>query len=134
MFGESGNDWLGCSGNGNYMAAGAGNDYVAATGNTNLLDGGAGNDTLLAAAGHQGDTFVFHAGYGQDDITGFARHGAGGTDVIDMKGFGLTFASLMNSYATDTANGVLIALDGATSLTIHDVTKAQLAASDFLLA
>jgi hypothetical protein len=72
-----------------------------------------------AAAGgaHGGDRFVFHAGYGLDSITGFARHGAGGTDVIDLQGFGLNFTSLQ-AYLSD-AGG-------------NGVTKGQLQASDFV--
>src|SRR5262249_51244915 len=105
-------------------------DYLAATGNGNVLDGGAGNDQLVAGA-HSGDRFVFHAGYGLDSITGFARHGAGGTDVIDLNGFGLNFASLQPFLSTVGGNAV-ITINAATVLTIVGVTSAQLQASDFL--
>ena len=77
LYGGIGADWLGVSGSFNVLQGQQGNDYVAATGNFNTLDGGAGNDTLLAGA-HIGDRFVFHVGYGIDNIVNFARHGAGG--------------------------------------------------------
>ena len=107
-----------------------GNDYIAATGNSNVLDGGAGNDQLVAGS-HSGDRFVLHPSYGMDSITGFARHGAGGTDVIDVNGFGLTFTTLQQ-YLADVSGNCVIMLDAATILTIEGVTKAQLQASDFV--
>jgi ELWxxDGT repeat protein len=134
LFGENGNDWVGASGNGNYLSGGSGNDYVAATGNTNRLDNGAGNDMLVVAAGHQGDTFVFHAGYGLDEIQGFARHGAGGTDVIDLKGFGLANFAAVQALLTDSGPNAVLTINAVTVLTIDGVLKAQLQASDFLLA
>jgi Ca2+-binding RTX toxin-like protein len=119
-------------GEGNYLSGGGGNNFVAATGNTNLLDGGAGSDTLVAAPGnHQGDTFVFHAGYGVDSITGFARHGAGGSDVINLNGFGLTFSSIQ-PFLSDSGGNCVLTINAATILTINSVTKAQLLASDFV--
>jgi hypothetical protein len=132
LYGENGDDWLGCSGNNNYMAGMAGNDYVAATGNNNTLDGGTGNDVLVAGAGHTGCLFVFKPGHGQDRIEGFLA-GNAATDVIDLRGFGLTMTSLMNTYATDVGGNVVIALSGSDILTIAGVTKAELTAGDFLL-
>jgi hypothetical protein len=112
LFGQEGNDWVGVSGNNNSLNGAQGDDYIAATGNGNVLDGGAGNDQLVAGA-HAGDRFVFHAGYGVDVITGFARHGAGGTDLIDLAGFGLNFTTLQPFLATVGGNGV-VAINAAT--------------------
>ena len=94
LYGEFGGDWLGCSGNDNVLNGAQGNDYLAASGNNNTLDGGAGNDKLVAGGAHAGHRFVFHPGYGMDTISSFSRHGAGGTDVIDLNGFGLNFDTL----------------------------------------
>ena len=94
LYGQIGNDYLGVSGNNNVLDGAQGDDHVAATGNGNTLDGGAGNDQLVAGGVHTGDRFVFHPGYGMDSATGFLRHGAGGTDVIDINGFGLNFVTL----------------------------------------
>jgi Ca2+-binding RTX toxin-like protein len=128
--GEAGNDFVGCSGNNIQLFGGADDDFVGATGNTNELDGGAGNDALVAGT-HNGDTFVFHAGYGLDSITGFARHGGGGTDVIDLNGFGLNFTTLQ-PFLSDSGGNCVLTINAATILTINSVTKAQLLASDFV--
>jgi Ca2+-binding RTX toxin-like protein len=124
-----GGTWIGVSGSGNFLFGTNGNDYVAASGNNNTLDGGLGNDTLVAGA-HAGNRYVFHVGYGQDTISNFARHQAGGTDIIDLNGFGLNFASLQH-YLVDGPN-VMIRIDAATILTINGVTIPQLQARDFI--
>jgi hypothetical protein len=55
---------------------------------------------------------AFHAGYRLDSITGFARHGGGGTDVIDLNRFGLNFTTLqpfmadVGGYCVITINAV----------------------------
>ena len=133
LFGGIGNDWVGCSGNSNWLLGGSGNDYLGATGNDNVLDGGAGNDQLVAGGAHSGDRFVFHPGYGMDTISNFSRHGAGGTDVVDLNGFGLNFSTLQN-YLSFPSNGVaVITLDAATILTIaNGIPPNGLLASDFI--
>jgi Ca2+-binding RTX toxin-like protein len=133
VYGETGDDWLGCSGNNNVLNGAQGNDYLAATGNDNTLDGGAGNDTLVAGGSHAGDRFVFHPGYGVDLIANFSRHGAGGTDVIDLNGFGLNFNSLQ-SYLSFQPNGVaVITIDADTVLTIaNGIAPNGFLASDFI--
>src|SRR5262245_45069160 len=134
LYGSTGNDWIGVSGDNNFLNGAQGNDYIAATGNCNTLDGGAGNDQLVAGA-HAGDRFVFHPGYGIDSITGFAPHGgggdAGGTDVIDLNGFGLNFTTLQ-PFLSNVGGNAVITINAATVLTIIGVTSAQLQASDFL--
>lgn len=126
-------------------------------GNTadNVIDGGAGNDTMTGGSG--ADTFVVSADNDADTITDFAV----GTDKIDLSAvFGGTFEDLL-VLATDTVDGVRIALDttsinvlaGATEpltatqqsildtnaadpnankLTLTGVSKADLSAADFL--
>jgi hypothetical protein len=64
-------------------------------------------------------------------ISNFASHGAGGSDVIDLNGFGLSFSSLQG-YTANVDGNVVITLDAATFLTINGVTTAQLQASDFI--
>src|SRR5262245_19817500 len=129
LAGGSGNDWVGCSGNNNWLFGGGGDDYVAASGNNNVLDGGAGNDQLVAGGTHSGDRFIFHAGYGLDSITGFARHGAGGSDLIDLTGFGLSFNSLQFS---NSGGNCVISINASTVLTINGVSSGQLQPSDFV--
>lgn len=130
--GIGGGTWLGVSGSGNFLFGSVGNDWLGATGNSNTFNPGAGNDTMVAAAGHTGDVFIFAPGYGHDNITGFAP-GAGATDVIDLRGFGLTYANLINNYTTDVSGGVFINL-GGDDLMLFSVAKAQLTSGDFLLA
>jgi Ca2+-binding RTX toxin-like protein len=130
LFGELGDDWVGVSGNTDLLFGEAGNDTVAASGNGNILDGGIGNDHLTAGA-HAGDTFAFHPGYQQDDITGFAAHIAGGSDVIDLQGYGLTFAGLINTFTTQVGTDCTIDFKNGDILTLHNVQKSGLQASDF---
>ena len=61
----------------------------------------------------------------------FSRHGAGGSDVVDLNGFGLNFSSLQG-YMADIGGNCVITLDAATTLTIDGISKGQLLASDFL--
>ena len=131
LYGETGDDWIGCSGNGNVLNGAQGNDYLAASGNNNTLDGGAGNDVLVAGGAHGGDRFVFHVGYGMDTVVNFSRHGAGGSDVVDLNGFGLNFSSLQG-YMADVGGNCVITLDAATILTIDGISKGHLQANDFL--
>ena len=58
----------------------------------------------MLVAGHSNDRFVFHVGYGHDTVVGFAS--AAG-DVIDLEGFGLSFAALQ-SYMSQVGNDVVI--------------------------
>jgi hypothetical protein len=112
---------------------GLGDDYLAASGSSNSLDGGPGSDHLVAGAGHQSTTFLFQLGYGVDDVTGFSAHIAGGTDVIDLQSFGVTFANLMNLYTKQAGTDCVIDFKNGDVLTLHDVQKSGLQASDFLL-
>ena len=135
LHGETGNDWLGVSGNFNQLFGGAGNDWLGATGDNNTLDGGAGNDTLVAAPGtHQGDVFNYRPGYAQDEIIGFSRHNAGGTDVVSIQGFGVTTFAQLQTFMTQSGGDTVITLNTADILIVRGVAPGTLQASDFLLA
>ena len=133
MDGGDGDDFVGVSGNTNALVGGAGNDYVGATGNNNDLDGGFGNDTLEAAAGHTGDRFIYHAGYGQDQIIGFCRAGGGGTDIVNIQGFGLADFAALQPFMSQSGADTVITLNGADILTIRNVLPSELLATDFQL-
>jgi Ca2+-binding RTX toxin-like protein len=124
---------VGVGGNNNRLLGGSGNDYLAASGNGNTLDGGPGSDHLVAGAGHQSMTFLFQLGYGQDDVTGFLAHIAGGSDVINLQGYGLTFANLINLYTKQVGTDCVIDFKNGDVLTLHDVQKSGLQAGDFVL-
>ena len=104
---------------------------MAASGNGNTLDGGADNDQLVAGGAHTGDRFVFHPGYAADSVTSFLRHSAGGTDVLDVNGFGLNFTTIQ-PFMADVGGNCVITLNGVDILTVIGVTKAQFLASDFI--
>ena len=122
LHGETGNDWLGVSGDLNQLFGGAGNDWLGATGDNNTLDGGAGNDTLVAAPGtHQGDVFNYRPGYAQDEIIGFSRHNAGGTDVVSIQGFGVTTFGQLQTFMTQSGGDTVITLNTADILIVRGV-------------
>jgi hypothetical protein len=52
--------------------------------------------------------------------------------VIDLRGYGLTFANLINTYTSQVGTDAVITLGGDV-LTLHNVQKSGLQASDFLL-
>ena len=125
--GQDGHDWVGASGNGNTLNGGAGVDWVGATGNNNRLDGGAGNDTLVAAAGHANATFVFHAGYGEDQVVNFST--AGG-DLVNLETFGLADFAALQPFMSQSGADVVIDL-GADVLTLRNIQLNTLNAGHF---
>ena len=128
-----GDDWVGCSGNNNFLNGAQGNDYLAATGNGNTLDGGAGND----AAGRGGRTCrrplrvprrLRHATpISRLRAPRRRRHRRAST----CNGFGLNFTTLQ-AYMADVGGNCVITLNGADILTVSGVLKAQFLATDFL--
>jgi serralysin len=103
-----------------------------------ILLGTAGADTLTSAAGNDflvggaaSDTFSFATQFGQDIIADFTAGGAA-HDIINFHGNSLlnSYASVMN-YTTVSGTGVVISAGGTNSITINNVTKAALTASDF---
>ena len=70
-----------------------GNDILNGGAGSDLLAGGGGNDKLTG--GSDSDTFAFDTGSGQDRITDFeVGTSVNPGDVLDLSGYGLTFASL----------------------------------------
>jgi len=79
VIGGSGNDILTGDSGANKINGGAGAD---------IITGGAGNDNLTGGLGN--DTFVYAPGAGADTINDFDADPAGGQDLIDITGFGIT--------------------------------------------
>ncbi len=102
---------------GNYLLGGAGND---------TLNGKGGNDVLFGEAG--ADIFVFDRGTAGDVIGDFQR----GSDRVDVRAFGLTFAQLQSLFV-QVANDGAIRLDGGDLIVFHNTTMNQLTAADFIL-
>ena len=128
LYGEAGHDWLGVSGSNNSLFGGAGNDWLGATGNNNTLDGGFGNDTLVSAAANLNTTFVFHAGYGQDEAIGFdssANH------VANLETFGIADFNELQAFMAQVGSDVVITLNTADIFTLRGVALGSLGAGNF---
>ena len=104
------------SASGNWLLGGAGND---------TLNGKAGADVLFGEGG--ADTFVFETGTGGDVIGDFQA----GTDRISLVGYGLTFAQVQGLFA-QVGNVGAIQFANGDVIVLHNVTMANLQASDFL--
>ncbi|BDG74000.1 peroxidase family protein [Roseomonas fluvialis] len=103
LVGDDGNDVMSGGLGNDTLNGGAGNDSITGDGGVDRLTGGAGNDAMNGGAGN--DIFIFGAGFGADTITGFDANPAGGQDLLDISGLGITAASFEAS--------VTIAVDGA---------------------
>ena len=86
-----------------------------------VLNGGAGNDVLIGGAGD--DRFQFSGHFGLDTILDFQR----GHDHIDLRGTGLSFASLNIAYHDGDA-----VITSAHGKIVVDHIGGHLHASDFL--
>ncbi len=96
-----------------------------------MFDGGAGDDTMTGGLGN--DTFVFRFAQGSDTITDFAAGVASG-DVVRLDNFGTAFDSFAELIAAATQIGADTVLDfgGGQTLTLQNVTLANLNAGDFI--
>ena len=113
----------------NLTFIGTGNFTGTGNAAANVIAGGTGNDTLTGGAG--ADTFTMNAGFGVDIITDFTAGAAGGHDVLDFaSSIFATFAAMQAAATQVGANTVITA--GANTLTLTNVTKANLVAADFI--
>jgi Ca2+-binding RTX toxin-like protein len=103
---------------------GDGNDSIIDEGGSNTFRGG--NDVLFGELG--ADTFVFERGTGGDVIGDFVH----GTDRIDLRGLGFSFAQLQTAFSQVGTNGA-INLGSGDFIVLHNVTMSSLTASDFVL-
>jgi Ca2+-binding RTX toxin-like protein len=166
--GAAGNDTLnGLAGN-DTLNGDAGNDALNGGAGSDTLNGGAGSDTLNGGAGRDvmnggvnNDVFVFGPGdlvdfpdtnsalvnlLAQgivDRINGFDANPAGGQDLIDISGFGITAAtfnadvSIVSVPTVPLLNPVadtLVRIDGLGEIWLDGVAAGTITAADFLLA
>ena len=127
IHGGAGDDRLtGWTGN-DALDGGAGADLLLGGSGADTLDGGAGDDRLVGGGGD--DRFAFEGAFGHDTIADL-RDG----DRIDLTGLpGVSgWADLAANHATQTPDGVLLALGGGTIL-IEGATLAGLNPEQFLL-
>ncbi|MDR6610159.1 VCBS domain-containing protein, partial [Pseudomonas synxantha] len=115
------------------MLGGLANDILVGGAGDDLFFGGLGNDTLNGGFGN--DTFMFAAaGFGNDSIQGFDVDPAGGQDLLNIAGLGIsseTFAANV-SIAADGADTVIgIGMD---SIRLVGVSSAGIDQADFILS
>ncbi|MDB5793240.1 MAG: Hemolysin-type calcium-binding region [Massilia sp.] len=125
------------TGNGlaNTMRGGSGNDTLRGMDGNDRLEGGAGNDSLQGGNGN--DIFVFGAaGFGTDTIAGgFDFDPAGGQDLLDISGLGITAANFGTSVTiADLGANLQVTIGLAGSFVIQGVGEVGLLTiDDFLL-
>ena len=109
----------------NTIICGAGNDEITGTTGNDTIVGGAGNDTMTGDGGH--DRFVFHPASGRDVVTDF---GASGPSRDTLVFTGQDFSSLADilRHTTMSQDNVIIHIDARDSVTLENVTKADLRA------
>src|SRR6266581_1015626 len=107
--GTAGNDTLtGADGSNDSLFGFGGNDTLSGLSGDDTLDGGTGNDVLIGGAGN--DSYIFNAGYGQDQIVD-----SGGSDTVQF-GPGLTASNITLSRSV---NSLVLSVNGtADSVTI----------------
>ncbi|WP_317205107.1 beta strand repeat-containing protein, partial [Janthinobacterium sp.] len=113
------------------VTGGSANDILTGDLNANMITGGAGNDTLTGGAGI--DTFIYTPAFGFDTITDFTA-GAGTTHDVLQLSLGAQFSSLAQVIAAATQVGAntLITIDANDTITLNNVTKTALVASNFV--
>ncbi len=108
------------------------NDVIIGKNNVwdNVFDGRGGNDTYTGGLGN--DVFVFRLNEGSDTITDFVAGGA--ADAVQLAGFGAGFDSFAEVIAAATQVGAdtIIDFGAGQTLTLQNVTLANLNAGDFI--
>ena len=109
---------------------GAGDDEIFALSGDDIISGGDGNDMLDGGQGT--DLFVFEDGFGSDVIIGFENEN--GFERIDLRGVSniTSFIDLITSHLSQNANGDVVIVDGSNSITLKDISIADLSANDFI--
>lgn len=101
----------------------AGANALIGTAGGDTIDGLGGNDLLFGLDG--ADTFVFHAGSGNDTVMDFVH----GTDVLQFDSDVFASAQAVIDAIT-TVGGEAVIQHGADSVTLHGVSAATLTTSD----
>ena len=109
----------------NVFFGGTGNFTVVGNASDNVFAGGIGNDT-----------FVFGAGFGNDQIIGFDTNPVGGQDLLNIAALNITAANFAGSVnITDVGADTMISIGGVDSIRLVGVADATtVTATDFILA
>ncbi|MBD9490470.1 calcium-binding protein [Ensifer sp. ENS11] len=105
----------------------AANDTLAGASSADTLFGDAGNDTLTGGAAS--DTFVFKPGFGKDTITDFVT-GAASDDVLSFDNAVFSTFEAVLTAASQVGADTLISYDANNTITLKNVTIANLHADD----
>lgn len=126
--GYAGNDKIHAKGGNDYIVGGTGNDWLYGESGQDTLIGSAGSDVL--SGGSHADTFRFSGKWDSDKVLDFQD----GIDLIDLRGTGLSFASLSitagNGDTDRVADDVIIKANGQ-SIALLNMKAALISASDF---
>ncbi|EJN11688.1 putative calcium-binding protein [Bradyrhizobium sp. YR681] len=128
LWGGAGNDTLVGGGSPDSLHGQDGNDSLDGGTGADILTGGRGNDSLTGGAND--DRFVFASGDGTDTIRDFVA-GANTDDKIDLTPFHFTLAALL-ARATQSGNDTIINLGAGDTITLQNVSKANLNTDDFV--
>ena len=111
---------------------GPGADFINGLSGNDRIEGKGGADQLIGGQGS--DTFVFKPGFGKDVIMDFAPAGPA-HDVIEVTTSLFPDWNALQGAITDSGQGAVITFDANDTITLTDVTKAQLVTNhvgDFL--
>ncbi|MCA1492218.1 hypothetical protein I6F11_14935 [Ensifer sp. NBAIM29] len=109
------------------QAATSGNDTIVGFNVADTIAGGWGDDTLTGGAGN--DVFVFKPNFGLDTITDF-KAGSGAGDVLEFANTLFTDFEAVLAAASQVGSDTVIAFDAANTVTLKNVTLANLHADD----
>ncbi|MBI4939801.1 MAG: choice-of-anchor D domain-containing protein, partial [Actinobacteria bacterium] len=124
--GQNGND---------VIDGGAGADTLQGQNGDDVIEGGAGADTITGGAGL--DQLRYTAAFGADVVNGFDAAPAGGQDLIDLRGVGVTSVNFGGRVTIAAAGAdTLITVNGANGGTIRlaGVTSGNVNATDFIVS
>jgi len=114
---------------------GAANKIIGGDGADTIAGGGA-NDTLTGGLGN--DTFVYAPGAGTDSIADFDADAAGGQDLLDITGFGVTALDFgARVFIFDAGASTIVTIDGSVVITLAGVDgngDNVITSADFLLS
>lgn len=133
--GGSGVDGINGGGGNDTLNGDAGADRLFGGTGADVINGGADDDLLIGQAGI--DTFVFEAGWGNDQISGYGVDNTGQPlvdEVIDLSALGVSFADLtIETSAAGTGTLVYVTADGSVDNSIEILFRstATITESDF---
>ena len=115
------------------------NDTLSGDANDNILEGQNGNDILngrggndILTGGANSDTFVYTDNGGADIVTDFFHAQADKINLIDVTG--VDSLAAVQGIATQAGAHTVLDFGGGNTLTLNNVTAANLTASDFIFA